>query len=138
MKLKADQAKRLRAALRKQTRAELKALFALVRANDDRTLLAAALPAKKKAKKPTGDPLVRDLTATLKPLMAPAQEKADLLVEHLAKKHRRKLAAAPAPKGLADAARQLRRKFSDAEISAGAKSLLAHLAKLYGDRETVV
>jgi hypothetical protein len=80
--------------------------------------------------------LVRDLEATLRPIMGPAAEKAELLVEHLAKKHRRKLAFTP--KGLADAARQLRGAFSDEQIGAGAKSLVTHLAKLYGDRETVV
>lgn len=135
MKLAADQAKALRAAFRGRSRAELKWLFALVRAHDDRALLAAALPAKKKAKRPD-DPLARELETSLKPIMGPASEKADMLVEHLAKKHRKKLAFEP--KGLADAARLLRTRFTDDQIRAGAKSLLAHLAKLYGDRETVV
>jgi hypothetical protein len=79
---------------------------------------------------------VRELEQTLKPIMGPAQEKADLLIEHIAKKHKRKLAYEP--KGLADATRQLRTKFSDDQISAGAKSLITHLAKLYGDRDGVV
>ncbi|GIK48146.1 MAG: hypothetical protein KJZ75_08495 [Hyphomonadaceae bacterium] len=135
MKLAPAQAKALRALARNRSRAELKALFAAIRQNDDRALLAAIAPAKKAAKR-KGDPLVRELEQTLKPLMAPSQEKADLLIEHIAKKHRRKLALRP--RGLADAARQLRAKFTDAQISAGAKSLMAHLAKLYGDRETVV
>jgi hypothetical protein len=39
---------------------------------------------------------------------------------------------------LADAARQLRKKFSDDQIRAGAKSLVGQLEELYGDRETVV
>jgi hypothetical protein len=39
---------------------------------------------------------------------------------------------------LADAAHQLRADFSDDQIRAGARSLVAHLAKLYGGRETVV
>lgn len=135
MKLAPAQAKALRALARNRSRAELKALFAAIRQNDDRALLAAIAPAKKAAKR-KGDPLVRELEQTLKPLMAPSQEKADLLIEHIAKKHRRKLALQP--RGLADAARQLRAKFTDAQISAGAKSLMAHLARLYGDRETVV
>ncbi|MBX9747961.1 MAG: hypothetical protein K2X34_13730, partial [Hyphomonadaceae bacterium] len=83
-----------------------------------------------------GDPLVRDLEQTLNPILGPAAEKADMLVEHIAKKHKRKLAFAP--KGLADAAKQLRGQFTDDQIRAGAKSLVAHLAKLYGERETVV
>lgn len=137
MKLAPAQAKALRALARNRSRAELKAVFAAIRQNDDRTLLAVIAPAKKtNAPKRKGDPLVRELEQTLKPLMGPAQEKADLLIEHIAKKHRRKLVFQP--KGLADAARQLRTKFSDDQISAGAKSLMAHLAKLYGGRETVV
>lgn len=133
--MKPTQIKALRAIARNRTRAELKALFALIRANDDKTLLATAMPKKRVVKK-KGDPLVRELEATLKPLMAPAGEKADLLVEHMAKKDRRKLSFEP--KGLADAVRQLRTRFSDQQISAGAKSLMTQLAKLYGDRETVV
>lgn len=136
MKLSADQVKALRALSRGRTRPELKKLFAAVRAHDDKTLLAAIAPAKKRAAKRKGDPLVRELEQTLKPILGPAAEKADMLVEHIAKKHRRKLGIAP--KGLADAAKQLRGKFSDDQIRAGAKSLVADLAKLYGDRETVV
>lgn len=135
MKVDAAQTKLLRAALRGRSRVEMKRLFALVRAHDDRALLAAIAPAKKRAKR-RADPLVRDLEQTLKPILGPSAEKADMLVEHLAKKHRRKLALAP--KGLADAARQLRGRFSDDQIRAGAKGLVTHLAKLYGDRETVV
>jgi hypothetical protein len=134
MKLAADQAKALRAALRGRSPKQAKALFAAIRATDDKTLLAALRPANKKTKR--GDPLVRELEQTLKPILGPASEKADLLVEHLAKKHRRKLNIEP--KGLADAAKKLRSKFSDDQIRAGAQSLVAHLAKLYGDRETVV
>jgi hypothetical protein len=134
-KITAAQSKTLKAALRKRPNAELKAAFALIRAHNDRALLAAIAPAKKAAET-RGDPLVRELTQTLRPIMGPAHEKADLLVEHIAKKHRKKLKLSP--KGLADATRQLRAKFSDDQISDGAKSLVSHLAKLYGDRETVV
>ncbi len=129
-----EQSKALRAVIRKRPAAELKAAFALIRAQSDRVLLAAIAPPKKRSK--SRDPLLRELEHTLKPVIAPAQEKADMLVEHLAKKHRRKLDIAP--KGMADAARLLRARFTDAQISAGAKSLMTQLAKLYGDRETVV
>jgi hypothetical protein len=134
MRLSADQTKLLRAALRGRSPKEAKGLFAAIRAHDDKALLAALRPTKKKSKR--GDPLVRELEQTLKPILGPASEKADLLVEHLAKKHRRKLSVEP--KGLADAAKRLRTTFTDDQIRAGAKSLVAHLAKLYGDRETVV
>jgi cell division septum initiation protein DivIVA len=137
VKLSEDTAKMLRHALRGRSRAQLKRLFAAIRAHEDRALLAALAPAKKRAAKRKADPLVRDLEQTLKPILGPASEKADLLVEHLAKKHRRKLGITP--KGLADAARQLREKnLSDDQIRAGAKGLVAHLAKLYGGQETVV
>lgn len=136
MSLKPEQAKALKALARGRSRAELKRLFAMVRANEDRVLLAAIAPKKKQPRKKAADPLVRELEVTLKPILAPSAEKADLLVEHIAKKHRRKLALEP--KGLADAAKQLRTRFSDEQIRAGAHSLMAHLAKLYGDRETVV
>jgi len=132
-----DQAKLLRAALGKRTRPELKRIFAAIRAHNDPALLAAIALPKKKVAKRRGDPLVKDLEQALKPILGPASEKADLLVEHIAKKHKRKLGIVP--KGLADAARQLRaKKLSDDDIRAGAKSLVAHLAKLYGDQETVV
>jgi cell division septum initiation protein DivIVA len=137
VKLGEDTAKLLRQALRGRSRAELKRLFAAVRTHDDRTLLSALAPPKKRAAKRKADPLVRDLEQTLKPILGPASEKADLLVEHLAKKHRRKLGIIP--KGLADAARQLRAKnLSDDQIRAGARGLVAHLAKLYGGGESVV
>mgnify|MGYP001217626368 CR=1 FL=1 len=136
MKVGADQAKALKGVLKTRPNAELKRAFAVVRAHEDRALLAAIAPTKKRAAKRAGDPLVRELEQTLRPIMGPAQEKADLLIEHIAKKHRRKLGFQP--KGLADATRQLRTKFSDDQISAGAKSLVSHLAKLYGDSESVV
>jgi hypothetical protein len=129
-------AKLLRAALGRRTRSELKRIFAAVRASDDHALMAAIAPSKRKTAR-KGDPLVRDLEQTLKPLLAPSSEKAELLVEHIAKKLRRKLAVTPT--GLADAARKLRaQKLSDDQIRDGARSLLAHLAKLHGDKETVV
>lgn len=138
MKLSPAQANLLRTALRGRSSAELKALFKTIRTADDRTLLATIALAKKRkaAAKRKTDPLVRDLERTLKPILGRASEKADLLVEHLAKKHRRKLTFEP--KGLADAAKRLRAKFSDDQIRAGAKTLVAQLAELYGDRETVV
>jgi len=136
MKLNADQLKALKALARGRKPAALKKLFAAIRATDDRALLAAIAPAKRRSAKPKGDPLVRELEQTLKPIMGPAAEKADMLVEHIAKKHKRKLGIVP--KGLADATKQLRVKFSDDQIRAGAQSLMSHLAKLYGDRETVV
>ncbi|MBS0385163.1 MAG: hypothetical protein JSS00_07415 [Proteobacteria bacterium] len=135
MSLDAGQKQLLRAALAKRSRGDLKALFAAIRGNDDRALLSALAMPKKKPRR-ASDPLLRNVDQILKPLMAPGAEKAEMLVEHIAKKHRRKLAASPT--GLADAIRRLRAaKLSDEQILAGAKSLMAALAKLHG-RETVV
>lgn len=136
MSLKPADAKLLRAALGRRSRASVRRIFKLARDHSDKALLAAALPPPKKAAKPKGDPLVREIEQTLKPIMGPAQEKADLLIEHIAKKYKRKLVYQP--KGLADATRQLRTKFSDDQISAGAKSLIAQLTKLYGGSDGVV
>ncbi len=136
MSLKPTDSKMLRAAFGRRPRAELKKIFALVRAHPDRALLAASQPVRKKPAKRKGDPLVREIEQTLKPIIGPSQEKADLLIEHIAKKHKRKLAFQP--KGLADATRQLRTKFSDNQISAGAKSLITHLSKIYGGSDGVV
>ncbi|WP_395648136.1 hypothetical protein [Terricaulis sp.] len=128
--------KALKALCGKRTKPELKKLFALVRAHNDRALMAAIAPPKTRAAKRRGDPLVREVDQTLKPILGPAAEKAELLVEHMAKKHRRKLGA-PA-RGIAGTVRDLRAKFSEAQIRAGAKSLLADLAAQYSSRETVV
>jgi hypothetical protein len=135
MKLSEKQAKLLRAALRRAPKPALKRAFALIRAHDDHALLAAMAPSRA-IRRRRRDPLVRDLERTLKPIMAPAREKAELLIEHLARKHRRKLSLEP--KGLADAARQLRVRFSDAEIETAARSLLSQLTRRHGRRDTVV
>jgi hypothetical protein len=129
-----EEKKALKALCGKRGKPELKRLFALIRAHDDRALLAAVAPKRKR--KPAADTLSRDLAKTFAPLVAPASEKAEMLVEHLAKKHRRKLKLAP--KGLADAARALRPLFTDAQIRAGAEGLIKELIKQYDARETVV
>jgi hypothetical protein len=127
--------KQQRAALKrlagKRSRAELKELFALVRAHDDRALLAAIAPPKRATAKKAGDTLVREVEATMKPLIARSAEKAELLVEHLGK--------ASSARGLADAVKKLRAaKLTDAQIRNGAKSLMAELGRKYDGREAVV
>jgi hypothetical protein len=127
--------KQQRAALKrlagKRGSAELKALFALVRAHDDRALLAAIAPSKKVKRKPAQDALLHDVETVMKPLVARSAEKAELLVEHLG--------GAPPARGLADAIRKLRAaKLTDAQIRNGAKSLMAELGRKYDGRETVV
>lgn len=128
--------KALKALCGKRGKPELRRLFKLVRAHDDRALFAAIATPTKPAAKKIGDPLIRELEQSLRPILGPASEKADLLVEHLAKKYRRKLAFEP--KGIADAVRRLRPVLSDAQIRAGAKTLMTEMAELYSARETVV
>lgn len=127
--------KALRRLLGQRGKGELKTLFALVRAHGDRALLSA-LAAPRPAKR-AGDPMARELTLVLRPLLAPAAEKAELLVEHMAAKHKRVLAITP--RGLAEAVRRLRTaKFTDTQIRAGASSLIASLARQFDPREPVV
>lgn len=129
--------KALKALCGKRPKAELTALFALVRRHDDRALLAVLAPPRKR--KPAGKPnlLLADIQNALKPLLAPAAEKGDLLAEHLAKAHGRALAFAP--RGLADAVSRLRAAgFSEKQIRTGAKMLMTQLAKTHDGRETVV
>lgn len=125
----------LKALCGKRAKPELRRLFKLIRSHDDRALYAAIAPPRKRAKT-SGDPLLREVEQSLRPILATAAEKADLLVEHLAKKHGRKLDIEA--KGLADAVRRLRPVFSDAQIRAGVKTLLVEMAALYSTRETVV
>ncbi|MEJ0060964.1 MAG: hypothetical protein WDM79_15900 [Terricaulis sp.] len=126
----------LRAMARGRSKAELTEMFALIRARSDRTLLAALKTPKKRAAKKAGDPVVKEVDLALRKILGPSAEKAELLVEHMARKHR--VALSVAPKGVADGVRRLRPHFSDAQIRAGAKSLLAEIAGRYSKRETVV
>lgn len=135
MTLQGSKARTLKAVLRKAPRPRLKAAFATIRAHPDRELLATLLPEAPR-KRRARDPLLRDVEAALKPVMGPAIEKAEMLVEHLAKKHRRRFDFDTT--GLADAIRRLRATLSDDDIRDGARSLAETLAQLYGDRETVV
>ncbi|MDX2274913.1 MAG: hypothetical protein NW206_05625 [Hyphomonadaceae bacterium] len=115
----------------KRTTAELKQLFALVRAHDDRTLLAAIAPAKKPRPKQPADALLAEVEAILQPLLARSSEKAELLLEHMGQ--------SGSPRGLADAIKKLRAAaLSDAQIRKGAKALMADLARDFDGRETVV
>ncbi|HWA01505.1 MAG TPA: hypothetical protein VG841_14450 [Caulobacterales bacterium] len=133
MTLSPSHKKALAGLARSRTRAELKSLFAAIRAHDDKDLLAAlAAPPKSRARR---DPLVRDVELALRPVLGPSAEKADLLVEFMA---RGGAALEFEPRGLADAVRRLRRSFSDAQIRAAAAELMAEVALRYSNRETVV
>lgn len=133
--MKDADAELLRKFCRGRKPAEVKAVFALVRASTDRKLLAALKPPKKKPVR-RGDPLVKDVEHAFRPLMATSAEKADLLVEHMLKAHKKRIDLEA--KGLADAVKRLRRHFNDDQIRAGAENQVRKLSALYGKRETVV
>ncbi|MET0183599.1 MAG: hypothetical protein ABW199_12010 [Caulobacterales bacterium] len=128
------QKKALKALAKSRTPAELRGLFALIRKESDTSLLKALKDAPK-PKAAAGDPLVKEITKTLAPILAPAAEKADLLVEHMGSLH--KNVPAFEPKGIADAVKKLRARFKDSEIRAAAASLIAKLKKDFSTRETV-
>ena len=112
---------------------ELRALIGYVRTRTMEKLLAqaSAKPAKaKRAPKAPKDALLVEVTAILKPILAPAAEKADLLLDHMGHGEAR-------VQGLGQALRLLRKHCSDADIKAGAEGLIAQLAKRRSMRETV-
>lgn len=81
------------------------------------------------------DPLAREITQQLAPIVAPAAEKADLLIEELAKRHDGLTAFTP--RGLGDAVKRLQRQLTAAEIRAGADALMARMKREYGLREDI-
>src|SRR5262249_45889863 len=85
MKREPKAAALLRQVCRGKSRTELKALFALIRAENDEKLLSRRGPPKPtKAKR--GDPLVNDLREIFQPVLANSAEKAALLIERMAPK----------------------------------------------------
>lgn len=121
----------LRRLAAKRGKAELTELFALVRAHDDRALFAALAPPRPAKPRVANDKLLHDIAILFKPVVARAAEKGELLMEHLGHEG--------APRGLADAVKKLRAaNLSDAQIRAGAKSLIAELSRQFKGRETVV
>ncbi|MES1203552.1 MAG: hypothetical protein ABUS57_19120 [Pseudomonadota bacterium] len=133
--MKADEIKALKALARSRGRSELKALFALIRRHDDKALLGAIGPEpKRRSSKPVS--LAREVEATLKPILGPASEKGEMLLEFAEAKHGVSLDFAP--RGLADAVRQLRRRLSEAQIRDAARGLMAQVAERYAPRDTIV
>lgn len=111
---------------------ELRALIAYVRTRTMEKLIAqaAGAPQPTAKRKPSKDRLLADVTAILKPILAPGAEKAELFLTHMGQPEAR-------ARGLAEAVKRLRRSVSDAEIKAGAEALIQSLAKRRSMRETV-
>lgn len=128
--------KALRALARGRSAEALKALFAAIRRASDAALLAAIETQAPAAGRRSADPLLRDVEAKLKPILAPAAEKADMLVEHMARAQA--CALDFEPRGLADALRRLRRRFTEDEIRTAAADLASETEALHGRRETIL
>lgn len=126
----------LRALARSRSRTELKALFAAIRAHDDAALLDIAAPAArtKTGARPTGD-LAQRVAATLAPIVARADEKAQLLADTLAE-----LQHAPAldnVRGLAPTVRKLAALHGDKAVLAAADAVMERLRSWGSTRERV-
>lgn len=81
------------------------------------------------------DPFAAEIAALLAPILAPAAEKADLLIEEMCARH--KTCAMFEARGLAAAIKRLRVQHSPAQIRAAAKALMARLARDHDPRERV-
>lgn len=121
---------------------QMRAFFELVRTHADADLLALAAKAKRRiGKEPSPPGLTRRIAAILKPILAPASEKAELLIEHMAQIDEADLGRFlldPPPRGLSDAIKRLRPRFSDEDIEAGALGLIAKLSRTHSMREQVL
>jgi len=81
------------------------------------------------------DPLTAEVAALLAPILAPAAEKADLLIEEMCARH--KDCAPFAARGLPAAIKRLRARYTSAQIRAAAKALMTRIAREYDPRERV-
>lgn len=122
----------LRMLARTRTKAEMALLFAQIRQHSDQALFAilAAPPPKKQAPKD----FARDIAARLAPIVAPAEEKADLLIEALAETHG---PVAIAIDGLVPTIRKLAARHGEAAVAAAADVVLARQAAWGSSREKV-
>jgi hypothetical protein len=105
--------------------AQLAALFGAVRAHDDDALLAAVHPPSSKAARKTIDPLLAEVQALLKPVLAGAAEKAaylDVRLEAASGQTR------PPGGGLAQAVRFWAKAVGPETVRAEAKALISALA----------
>ena len=121
----------LRMLARTRSRAELETLFAAIRAGSDRALLDAAAPPKRKAA--TQD-FAAKIAAQLAPILGPAAEKADMLIDALAET---KGPVAIRPDGLVPTIRRLAARYGEQAVALAADALMARLAAWGSTRERV-
>lgn len=122
----------LRMLSRTRSRKEMETLFAAIRAESDRTLLAAAAPAPKKTP-PTPDFAAR-IAAQLAPILGPATEKAEMLIDALTESEG---PVSIAPSGLVPTIRKLAKRHGEHAVARAADALMARLATWGSTRERV-
>lgn len=124
--------KALKSLARTRNRAEMKALFKTIRAENDAALLAAIAPPKKaKAKKAD---FAGAIAQRLSVIHGPASDKADALIGVLEETH------GPidiAPAGLAPVIRRLVKHFGEKDVGRAADDLMKRLEAMGSMREKV-
>ncbi len=132
MSLSAAERAALRRLARGRDRKALEALFALIKRAPTHALMDAALPSPKRTTR-AADTLIEEVNALFKPLLAPASEKADLLIEAC----RALPGGGDCPaRGLVDAVRRLSARHGEAAVRKAAHAVMSDLSHL-SMRETV-
>ncbi|MDZ4776590.1 MAG: hypothetical protein SGJ23_07375 [Alphaproteobacteria bacterium] len=124
--------KTLKSLARTRTRAEMKALFNTIRAENDAALFAAVAPPKKPSVKKTD--FAGAIAARLSVIHGPASDKADALIGVLEDTHG---AIDIASGGLAPVIRKLAKRFGEQEITRAADLLMQRLEAMGSMREKV-
>ena len=122
----------LRMLARTRSKKEMEALFTAIRAESDRALLAAAAPPPKKALAPPD--FAAKVAAQLAPILGPATEKAEMLIDALSEVEG---PIAIAPAGLVPTIRRLARRHGEHAVARAADTLMARLAAWGSTRERV-
>ena len=122
----------LRMLARTRTRTEMETLFAVIRAESDRALHAAAAPPAKR-KKPAPD-FAAKIAAQLAPILGPATERAEMLIDTLAETHGPVNVVAA---GLVPTIRRLVSRYGEHAVAHAADALMARLAAWGSTRERV-
>ena len=119
----------LRRLARTRTPEQLAALFAAIRSHDDAALLAA--PAKTRRRNAG---FAEAQAARLAPIVAPAAEKAEMLLEAFAERHG---PVSIRPDGLLPTIRRLAAQYGEDTVAAAVDALMARLAQWGSTRERV-
>jgi hypothetical protein len=122
----------LRMLARTRSRKEMETLFAAIRAESDRALLAAAAPPQKK--KAAAPDFAAKIAEQLAPILGPATEKAEMLIDALAETQG---PVSVVPAGLVPTIRRLVARYGEHAVSHAAGALMTRLATWGSTRERV-